>query len=45
MLWIFCRIPFDKRVSGYTTLIRLTKKHGPEIIENLNEALAACVGF
>ena len=36
---IFCRIPFDKPVPDYTTLIKLTKKYGHEIIDNLNESL------
>jgi IS5 family transposase len=40
IMWrIFCRIPFDKPVPHSTTLIKLTKKYGPEIIENLNLAL------
>jgi IS5 family transposase len=40
IMWrIFCRISFDKRVPDYTTLIKLTKKYGHEIIENLNQSL------
>ncbi len=40
IMWrIFCRIPFDKRIPHSTTLIKLTKKYGPEIMENLNQAL------
>ncbi len=40
IMWrIFCRIPFDKPVPHYTTLIKLTKKYGDEIIANLNETL------
>lgn len=36
---IFCRIPFDRPVPDSTTLIKLTKRFGPEIIEKLNHVL------
>lgn len=36
---IFCRIPFDKPVPDDTTLIKLTQRFGPGIIENLNQVL------
>lgn len=40
IMWrIFCRIPFDKPVPHYTTLIKLTKKYDHEIVEQLNKAL------
>jgi IS5 family transposase len=40
IMWrIFCRISFDKPMPHYTTLIKLTKKYGDEIIEKLNQAL------
>lgn len=35
----FCRIPMDKKVPHSTTLIKLTKRYGPEIIDELNLAL------
>jgi ferritin-like metal-binding protein YciE len=35
----FCRIPFDRSVPHYTTLIKLPKKYGDEIIQNLNQLL------
>jgi IS5 family transposase len=40
IMWrIFCRIPFDKPIPHYTTMIKLTKKYGHEIMENLNQVL------
>lgn len=36
---IFCRIPFDRPAPHSTTLIKLTKRFGPEVIENLNQVL------
>jgi IS5 family transposase len=36
---IFCRLPFDKPVPDASTLIKLTKKFGPEAVENLNRVL------
>jgi IS5 family transposase len=40
IMWrIFCGIPFDKPIPHYTTLIKLTKKYGHEIMETLNQAL------
>jgi IS5 family transposase len=40
IMWrIFCRIPFDKPIPHSTTLIKLTKKYGPGVIENLNQVL------
>lgn len=35
----FCRIPLNERVCDATTLIKLTKKFGPEVIGEVNEAL------
>lgn len=35
----FCRIPLDKKVPHSTTLIKLTKRYGPETINAMNEAL------
>jgi transposase, IS5 family len=35
----FCRIRLDERVPHSTTLIKLTKRCGPELIEDLNETL------
>lgn len=35
----FCRIALDKRVPHPTTLSKLTRRFGPEIIEDLNRAL------
>lgn len=35
----FCRIPLDGRVPHSTTLIKLTKRYGSEIIDSLNTAL------
>lgn len=36
---IFCHIPFDKPVPHSTTLIKLTKRFGPETVEKLNQVL------
>lgn len=35
----FCRIPLDGEVSHSTTLVKLVKKYGPEVMDQLNEAL------
>ena len=35
----FCRIPLDKKVPHSTTLIKLTKRFGNELIEELNQTL------
>src|SRR5450759_3649936 len=35
----FCRIRLDEGVPHSTTLIKLTKRCGPELIEDLNETL------
>lgn len=35
----FCRIALDKRVPHPTTLSKLTRRFGPEIVEDLNRAL------
>lgn len=35
----FCQIPLDKKVPDSTTLIKLTQKYGPEMIETINEKL------
>lgn len=35
----FCRIGLDKTVPHSTTLIKLTKKYGPELIDELNRLL------
>lgn len=35
----FCRIPLDKKVPHSTTLIKLTKRYGNELIEELNQIL------
>lgn len=35
----FCQIPLDKRVPHPTTLIKLTQKYGPAIIESVNRQL------
>ncbi len=37
----FCRISLGKQVPHSTTLIKLTKRYGPEIIDNLNAILIA----
>lgn len=35
----FCQIPLDKKVPESTTLIKLTQKYGPEMIEAVNNGL------
>lgn len=35
----FCRIPLDGEVPHSTTLVKLVKKYGPEVMDELNEAL------
>jgi len=35
----FCRIPLNERVCDASTLIKLTKKFGPELIAEINEGL------
>ena len=35
----FCQIPIDKKVPHSTTLIKLTQKYGPEIIQAVNRQL------
>lgn len=35
----FCRIPLDDRVPDSTTLVKLVKKFGPDILDQLNETL------
>lgn len=35
----FCQIPLDKKVPHFTTLIKLTQKYGPEMIEAVNRQL------
>ncbi|MCK5082086.1 MAG: ISNCY family transposase [Candidatus Omnitrophica bacterium] len=35
----FCQIPIDKKVPHSTTLIKLTRKYGPEMIEAVNSQL------
>jgi len=41
---LFCRIPLDGRVPHSTTLIKLTQRFGPEVIEELNrEVLKSAV--
>ena len=37
----FCRIPLDRPVPHPTTLVKLVRRAGPEIIEQLNVALVA----
>src|ERR687897_167442 len=37
----FCRIPLDRPVPHPTTLIKLVRRAGPEVIEELNDALVA----
>jgi IS5 family transposase len=37
----FCRIPLDRPVPHPTTLIKLVRRAGPEVIEQLNAALVA----
>jgi transposase, IS5 family len=37
----FCRIPLDRPVPHPTTLIKLVRRAGPEVIEELNAALVA----
>lgn len=35
----FCRIPLHERVPDTTTLIKLTRRYGPEMIEEVNKLL------
>ena len=35
----FCRIPLDAPVPHSTTLVKLVRKYGPEILDQLNETL------
>jgi IS5 family transposase len=35
----FCQIPMDKQVPDSTTLIKLTQKYGPEMIEAVNQQI------
>jgi transposase, IS5 family len=35
----FCQIPLDKKIPNSTTLIKLTQKYGPEMIEAVNSSL------
>jgi transposase, IS5 family len=35
----FCRIPLDRPVPHPTTLVKLVRRAGPEVIEQLNQAL------
>lgn len=35
----FCRIPLDAKVPHSTTLLKLTKRCGPELVEELNKLL------
>jgi transposase, IS5 family len=37
----FCRIPLDRPVPHPTTLVKLVRRAGPEVIEELNAALVA----
>jgi len=37
----FCRIPLSGRVPHATTLVKLTKRYGPQVVEELNRALVA----
>jgi IS5 family transposase len=37
----FCRIPLDRPVPHPTTLVKLVRRAGPEVIEQLNAALVA----
>lgn len=37
----FCRIPLDGKIPHSITLIKLTKRYGPEIIDSLNATLIA----
>ena len=37
----FCRIPLDRPVPHPTTLVKLVGRAGPEVIEQLNQALLA----
>jgi transposase, IS5 family len=37
----FCRIPLDRPVPHPTTLVKLVRRAGPEVIEQLNQALVA----
>jgi len=35
----FCRLPLDRPVPRPTTLVKLVRRAGPEVIEQLNAAL------
>lgn len=35
----FCQIPLDKKVPDATTLMKLTKRYGPELIASVNKIL------
>lgn len=37
----FCRIPLSQKVPHATTVIKLTKRYGPQTVEELNRALVA----
>ena len=37
----FCRIGLDRPVPHSTTLVKLVRRAGPEVIEQLNQALVA----
>lgn len=37
----FCRIPLSQKVPHATTLIKLTKRYGPQVVEELNRVLVA----
>jgi transposase, IS5 family len=37
----FCRIPLDRPVPHPTTLVKLVRRAGPEVVEQLNAALVA----
>jgi hypothetical protein len=37
----FCRLPLDRPVPHPTTLVKLVRRAGPEVIEQLNAALLA----
>jgi transposase, IS5 family len=39
--WRFCRIGLDRPVPHPTTLVKLVRRAGPEVIEELNAALVA----
>ncbi|MBC7348174.1 MAG: transposase, partial [Clostridia bacterium] len=37
----FCRIPLSQKVPHATTLIKLTKRYSPKVVEELNRVLVA----